>query len=220
MKVLVSLILFLTFLISQAQPINPKSIFEINGHKFKVNYYESGDDFQVLLSTKIGKDWVTQLTDRVEIFGNIKFSLWDVNNDRFSDLLVGFRGYPGRKHLYLFDPDKNKFVEVEGYENYPEPKPVKSSSKYYYSYSRSGCDGKVWNSDLFYINGHNVEVVGNIKGNGCGGLDDIQVLRIGPDDKKMIANLSLHESLLPFDNGKYGFLEDYWAQNLEKFRQE
>jgi len=220
MKVALLLLLLLNCLYNQAQPIEAKSPFEINGHKFKIEYYEVNDNFQIILSTKSGRHWITQLTDEVEIFGNVKFFLKDANNDQYLDLIVGFKGYPERKHLYLFDSKQNKYIEVDGYENYPDPKPVKFSSKYYYSYTRTGCDGRRWHSDLFYLDGFDVEVIGNIQGNGCGGADDVQVLKVRDKSKSKIATMSLRKALKPYDNGKYGFLANYWTQNLAKFKEE
>ena len=214
-----SLLLCFTTVQAFGQAIESKSTFEISGTQFRVEYYESDDDnFEIVIYKKIKGNFTTHLTDRVEIFGSPKFSLKDVNKDQYLDLIVGFKFYSGRSHLYVYMPGSKSFSVVEGYENYPEAKPITDNSKYYYSYIRRGCDGKVWNSDLFTIKGNQIILMGNILGNGCGGGDDIQILRVDNERKWKLGVLPLRKSLMPFDNGKYGFLQDYWAKNLDKFK--
>ena len=152
MNFIFCLLLCFTAVQAFGQIIEAKSTFEISGTQFRVEYYESdGDNFEIIIYKKVNGNFTTHLTDRVEIFGSPKFSLEDINKDQYLDLVVGFKFYSGRSHLYVYMPGTKSFSVVEGYENYPDAKPITDNSKYYYSYIRRGCDGKVWNSDLFTI---------------------------------------------------------------------
>lgn len=81
--------------------------------------------------------------------------------------MVSYIGNNPTYFLYLFDPSKNVFKKLEGFDNFPDAIQLKSYPLFYYSYHRAGCADLNWISDLFKIEKFKAIHIGQIYGQGC-----------------------------------------------------
>jgi hypothetical protein len=152
--------------------------------------------------------------NEADLYFDFEFS--DFNGDSLKDIVVHpLTNVPGIQNLLLFDKEKMAFTRVSGFEKFPDPKPIQGTD-YYYSYHRSGCADNFWDSDLFYIDGFETKLLGNISGNECEGEKGIVVSKSVDGEKKIVTRLSV-DILEKFDNGKWGFIAGYWTRNYSKF---
>jgi hypothetical protein len=141
-----------------------------------------------------------------------EFEFVDFNHDSLDDIVVHYlSNVPAIQDLLLFDKTKMGFTTVRNFEKFPDPKPIPGTD-YYYSYHRSGCADKFWDSDLFYINDFATVLVANISGNECEGEKGVVVSKMIDGEKKVVEKFPV-EVLEKFENYKWGFIADYWTKN-------
>lgn len=182
----------------------------INGNNFFIYEGENSDSITLVKNKKDTSYAVFEC-------GEIEFL--DFNRDGYMDLFIFYNSnVPGINEVMLFDIEKENFVKVNNMLDFPDAIKIEDS-KYYYSYHRSGCADLNWDSDLFYIKDYEAIKVGNIKGNGCDGIDDQQFISISKVNKDTLINIET----LPIDtiefykDYKWGFIRRYWKNNLNKF---
>jgi len=145
-----------------------------------------------------------------------EFEFHDFNGDSLDDIVVHrLSNVPAIQDLLLFDKSEKSFVLVNGFEKFPDPKPIHGTG-YFYSYHRSGCADNFWDSDLFYIDMFETHLLGNISGNECEGEKGIVISRV-VDGKEQIVDKFSVDVLEKYDDHKWGFIADYWTKNYSKF---
>lgn len=145
-----------------------------------------------------------------------EFEFHDFNGDSLDDIVVHqLSNVPAIQDLLLFDKSRKSFVMVNGFEKFPDPKPIQGTA-YFYSYHRSGCADNFWDSDLFYIDKYETYLLGNISGNECEGEKGIIVSRVVDGKEKIVDKFPI-DVLEKYDDRKWGFIADYWKKNYSKF---
>ena len=144
----------------------------------------------------------------------------DFNLDGYSDVFFSYLGNVLVYDLFLFDDQQESFRKVDGFENVSYSKPVDGHSDIYYSYQRAGCADANWISWLFEIRDYKVHELGEIEGNGCesgGQSQGITVYKIVTLDKIFPIDNFPIDTIEGYDEYKWGFIADYWKNNLGKF---
>lgn len=143
------------------------------------------------------------------------FEFNDFNGDGFDDIRIHYNSnVPAVQDLLLFDKRKKNFVLVKNFQDVPDPKPI-GETGYYYSYHRSGCADMSWDSDLFTLRNNKLNVLGNISVD-CE-IDTVYINKI--KGGKPVAYQSKSLAILrEFEGHKWGFIEDYWSKNYQKFK--
>lgn len=145
----------------------------------------------------------------------------DFDNDKNIDILVNYIGNNPTIELYLFDPKNNDFKFIEGFIKFCDSKPLKSNTKYYYSYQRAGCADQNWVSDIFTIDNFNIIHLGHIYGMSCDDSPNIiEIYKItdnNEEKRKLIEKLPYDKNIAT-NNDKWDFIEKYWNTNYEKFK--
>jgi hypothetical protein len=145
-----------------------------------------------------------------------EFEFQDFNGDSLDDIVVHrLSNVPAIQDLLLFDKAKKSFLIVNGFDKFPDSKPIHGTD-YFYSYHRSGCADNFWDSDLFYIDKFETHLLGNISGNECEGEKGIVVSRVVNGKEKIVDKFPV-DVLEKYDDHKWGFIADYWAKNYFKF---
>ena len=147
---------------------------------------------------------------------NFKFA--DFNGDSLKDIVVTSLGnVPEVQNVLVFDKINKKFTLVEGLSDFPASKLIKGT-KYYYSYSRRGCNDMNWDSYLFYIEENVVNPVGFIDGTGCKNneKEGIRISKIQDTKKSLISEIPI-SVIEKYQNQKFGFIEKYWTNNYSEF---
>ena len=145
-----------------------------------------------------------------------EFEFHDFNGDSLDDIVVHpLTNVPGIQDLLLFDEQKKGFAMVNGFDKFPDPKPIRGTD-YYYSYHRSGCADNFWDSDLFYIDKFETYLLGNISGNECEGEKGIVVSKVVDGQKKPVDKFTV-DVLDKYADRKWGFIADYWTKNYSNF---
>ncbi|UII23579.1 XAC2610-related protein [Fulvivirga ligni] len=144
------------------------------------------------------------------------FEFKDFNADGLNDVIVKYlNNTPGQKDLFLFNKAKKTFAEVKDFNKFPTPEAIEGT-RYYYSYHKSGCADNYWDSDLFYIEDSECHLIANISGNECEGEKGIIVSQVYNGVKKQIDKFNI-DVLNKYEDGKWGFIEDYWTRNYARF---
>lgn len=131
-----------------AQHINWDSTLVINKKTITIKTKELGSEKLLLLTQSKSK---RSIVDTLYKEGMLNVELTDLNKDHRPDIMVTYIGNNPTYFLYLFDPSKNEFKKLEGYDNFPDAIQLKSYPLFYYSYHRAGCADFDWMSDLFKI---------------------------------------------------------------------
>lgn len=147
------------------------------------------------------------------------FTFTDFNGDGYPDLVLQyFSNVPGRSDLILYDRRLKKFIQVQGFSNYPEAKRIANSDSFY-SYHRSGCADLDWDSDLFKIENDKIIAVGNISGRLCESSSEPKGIFISKKTGKKLHQLKTlpGNSLNAFNGNKMQFIDHYWTANYKSF---
>jgi hypothetical protein len=140
----------------------------------------------------------------------------DFNKDGHKDIFLEWGGnMPDRYSLYLFIPSSGRFKEIENFSEFPAAKTL-TGTKYYYSYYKAGCADHAWGSHLFYIKNFKIITIGNIKGDGCGIDDGINIYKVKNAKKTLLRTLPL-DTIDKYKDYKWGFIKQYWTTNYKKF---
>lgn len=142
----------------------------------------------------------------------------DFNKDGYDDLYIHYiTNVPNVHDVALYNPKNNRFELVDNLQSYPSPKKL-TGTQYYYSYHRSGCADMNWDSDLFYIQKNKTIKIGNIEGSGCGDeKQGISIYSIRGDTRKLVDTFPI-DTIGGYEKFKWGFIEDYWKNNINKFK--
>ncbi|MFA7325899.1 MAG: hypothetical protein WC121_04485 [Candidatus Kapaibacterium sp.] len=211
-KLLLIMLLFLTLTV-KGQEILWDTTFVIKEIPFTIISGES-DSNSFAQIIRNGKDTTTffDMAGGIEV---LKF-----NSDDYLDITFSFLGNNIITELYLFDENVLNYTKVENFEWFPEAKQIKSNPNFYYSYHKAGCADWNWVSDLFYIKDFKTYRIGNIYGLGCISGEELRsiiVSRILSDDNLVLIDTFPIDTIDVYDKYKWGFIEDYWNNNLEKF---
>jgi len=143
----------------------------------------------------------------------------DIDQDGHTDILGELGGNtPERYDVYLFVAGSKRFKKVRGFSDFPAPVKI-ASTKYYYSYHKSGCADMHWDSDLFYISDYKVVKIGNISGRQCSTKGEpvgIFIYRFSKGKKILFKIFKVRETD-KYNDGKWGFIRDYWTKSWTQF---
>jgi len=120
--------------------------------------------------------------------------------------------------LILYDKKSKNFKAVENFRDYPEPTKI-ADTKYYYSYHRSGCADRNWDSDLFFIEDFKTYKLGTISGRECEGSaekEGLYIFIIKENKETLLETKDINE-IHKFQNDKWDFINDYWIKNYKRF---
>jgi hypothetical protein len=147
------------------------------------------------------------------------FEFVDFNNDGYKDLMINhLSNVSAIKDMIIYDIKSKMFKPIEHFSEYPDPKPI-SGTKYFYSYHRSGCADRNWDSDLFYIENFKAIRIGNIAGRECEDMDEkngIYINKIKGNKTENVITLPIG-MINEFKDYKWGFILDYWTRNYRYF---
>ena len=193
----------------------------INKKDFVIKTKGISEDMFLLTSTS---GTLTNVIDTIESGGLAYIKYPDFNKDGNADILLDYIGNNSTYFLYLFDPLTNKFREIENYSKFPDAIQLKTNSKYYYSYRRTGCADMNWVSDFFKIQNFKIIHLGHIDGQGCDFeiKENPQVIKIYKVTDNKEENGKLVEKLpylkfIPEFGDKWDFIEKYWNKNYIQF---
>ncbi len=193
----------------------------INKNVFFIKTRDLTDD-SVLL--KVYRNERLIMTETLYSGGLRELKFPDFNKDGYSDIMLEYIGNNPTYQLYLFDPKRNVFKRLEGFDKFPASKQVKPESRFYYSYSRAGCADMNWESDLFKIENFKTIFLAHIDGQGCDfdiqenpqKIEVYKVLEQKEASKKLIETLPYLTNIPRFED-KWKFIETYWKNNYTKF---
>lgn len=190
------------------------TIIKNNGNSFSIQVRKINADIALLTANS------NQL-DTIYYNGLSRIDFIDFDNDKNIDILVSYIGNNPTKELHLFDPKNNDFRFLDGFIKFCDSSPLKSNTKYYYSYQRAGCADQNWVSDIFTIDNFKIIHLGHIYGMSC---DDstkiIEIYKItdnNEEKRKLIEKLPYDKNIAT-NNDKWDFIEKYWNANYEKFK--
>jgi hypothetical protein len=192
-----------------------------NRMSFEIKTKAINSDFLLLTSTTKNQ---TFLIDTIEGADLAYIQYPDFNSDGNADILMDYSGNNSTFFLYLFDPATNKFIEIEGYMNYPQAVQLKTNPNYYYSYHRAGCSDMNWVSDLIRFKDFKIIHLGHIYGQGCEDEENensqiIEIYKLIDNDEnneKLIEKLP-YLKFIPKFSYKWTFIEEYWNKHYAKF---
>jgi hypothetical protein len=122
--------------------------------------------------------------------------------------------------LYLFEPQKEIYKEVEGFNQVSDAKMIFKQPNIYYAYQGSGCADANWTSTLFRIQSFKVQEIGKIEAFDCEGMEEkkgITSYRIVTPDNLIEVDHFPIDTINSYQDYKRGFIADYWTSNLTKF---
>jgi hypothetical protein len=92
-------------------------------------------------------------------------------------------------------------------------------TKCYYSYHRSGCADKNWDSDLFFIENFKTFKLGTISGRECENRDEKDGIYIykSKENKETLTETRDINEIHKFQNDKWDYIKEYWTNNYKKF---
>jgi len=164
---------------------------------------------------------IRNTTDTTTIFGAAGgVDVEDFNSDGFPDLILFYLSNHPIHDLYLFEPEKEVYIEVEGFDQVSDAKPILGKSNIYYAYQRAGCGDANWTSTLFIIQDFKVQEIGEIEAFDCEGMEEntgITAYRIVTPHKLVKVDHFPIDTIESYEDNKWGFIEDYWKTNLTKF---
>ncbi len=131
--------------------------------------------------------------------------LKDIDGNGLPDLMIShISNVPGIADLFMFDERIASFRKVEDFSRFPAAEDLKGTSCFY-SYHRSGCADRNWDSDLFYIKDFKTYCIGNIAGRECGDTDPkdgIYISTVRGDSAVLIERfLSIRSPRIKITNG-------------------
>ncbi len=180
----------------------------------------------MLYRASISSDYSLQIKDSTETvvftlnntYPNFEFR--DYDQDGYKDLIIShISNVPGREDRIRYNPNLERFILIEGFSDYPNALRIEGT-KYLYSYHRSGCADKNWDSDLFYIENHQTVKIGNIAGRECdddGVEDGIYIYKLHQDKLDLIQTIHI-DTINKYQDYKWGFIADYWNKKYLEFR--
>ncbi|MBS3921999.1 MAG: hypothetical protein KGZ37_02475 [Nitrosarchaeum sp.] len=193
----------------------------INNIVFKFSIKDLNADSVILTATSTS---LTAINDTINSNGLAYWEFPDINKDGNVDFIYDYIGNNPIIFAYLFDTVTNSFINVDGFEKFPEAVQLKSNPKYYYSYHRAGCADLNWVSDLFKIENFKTIQAGHIYGQGCDfevkeNPQVIEIYKVKDNDeinKKLIENLPYQKPIKNFED-KWDFIDTYWNKNYGQF---
>lgn len=147
------------------------------------------------------------------------WELKDFDGDGNKDIFLDKGGNTPEWYDLLLFVSHNQYRLIEDFDKFPSPLPV-TGTRYYYSYHKSGCADRNWDSDLFYIQSYKAVRIGNISGNECnnsGIKDGVYINKIKGEKKTLIKTFAV-SILANFKNHKWDFIEHYWTTNFTQFQ--
>ncbi len=185
-----------------------------NNKSFSIQVQKINTDIALLIAN-------SKVLDSIYYNGLSSIDFVDFDNDKNIDILISYMGNNPTKELHLFDPKNNDFKFLNGFIEFCDSKPLKSNSKYYYSYQRAGCADQNWVSDVFTIEDFSIIHLGHIYGMSCEDSSKIiEIYKISDNNeekKKLIEKLPYDKNITT-NNDKWNFIEKYWNANYEKFK--
>ncbi|KOF03637.1 hypothetical protein OB69_04885 [Roseivirga seohaensis subsp. aquiponti] len=145
----------------------------------------------------------------------------DFNQDGYIDLKITWISQVAYSRLYLYDPESHNFRFVDDLKPYLLSSIFESDKSYYYSYSRAGCADNYWISHLFRIDNFKTVRVATIYGEGCSENDkdwQIRIVKYLPDNSSTEIDTLPYSIIDTYKDNKWGFIEDYWNRNVNKFK--
>ncbi len=194
-----------------SQQIDFDSAFVSGGNKFRIQRFQLINSTTQLLVTNKG---VVVLDDTLDF--SVELRVIDFNRDSHADIIVNFMGNVDTQSLFMYSVSGGHFVKVKDFEKYPQAKPVKLSSDFYYSYRRAGCADNYWISDLFSITDFRVSLAGTIYGNGCETPGEIKIYAIENGKDRLVDKRS-YNAIINVENDKWKFISDYWSKSYKLF---
>ncbi len=147
------------------------------------------------------------------------FEFTDFDGDGNKDIRIYYvSNIPDIQGLILYDTINHTFEPVIGFNNYPDPQPIKGT-KFYYSYHRSGCADMNWDSDLFFIEDFKVVKIGNIAGRECENGDEkngIYIYKVDGENRSLYKMLPVN-TINDYKDTKWGFIREFWTENYQEF---
>ena len=146
------------------------------------------------------------------------WELKDFDGDGNKDIFLNKGGNTPERYDLLVFVSANRYRKVEGFDFFPAPIPIKTT-KYYYSYHKSGCADMNWDSDLFYLQGFKAIRIGNISGRQCENSavkDGVYINKVRGEKKTLVKTLPV-DTLAKYKDYKWGFIENYWIKNYKQF---
>jgi len=204
------LILFVPF-VTLGQRLDYDTTFTSNGEKFKVQQFQL-DKYMTLLKVTKNKEII--LSDTSDF--SAQLDILDFNGDGGLDIMINFMGNVDTQSLFLLDKGKNEFKKIKDFDKYPAAKKLKGTN-HYYSYHRSGCADNYWTSDLFTIVDFKVVHLGQIFGEGCEEPMKVKIYKIGPGKKELTETLP-YKLVTDHKNDKWGFIDDFWTKNYQRYK--
>ena len=123
----------------------------------------------------------------------------------------------GVSDLFLLNPALHNFKKVEGFDGFPSARQI-GNAPVYYSYHGSGCADQIWDSDMFIIKEFKAIRIANIHGDGCEDQKGIFVYDF-KHNPPLLLDLIEITKIEQYSDFKWGFIDEYWKQNLPKFFQ-
>jgi hypothetical protein len=207
---------------SKAQDYNWDTTLVINKRQINIATIDSDDDFIRLVATNKGK---IIFEDKLYKNGLANAEVMDFNQDQNPDIQLTYLGNNPTYFLYIYNSIENKFVNIKGFDKYPQPIKLKKDSNIYYSYHRAGCADMNWVSDLFKIENYEVIHLGHIYGQGCDyevkrNPQQIQIYKVlaNNSEKKTLFHTLPYKKVEAYKEDKWGFIDDYWNKNYSKFK--
>lgn len=197
--------------------------FKSNDFEIRIFTKRVSEEWSVLSSTVQGK---TDMIDSMEFSTLGSLQIIDFDKDRNPDILSMYLGNNPIYELYLFNPEKKKYIKIQNYSWFPNSKPVDGQVNLYYSYHRAGCADMNWISDLWIFENFNIIHLGRLYGQGC----DVEFDKY-PQQIEISKVLNNNENLLQLEAlpymksiSSYGtkveFIRNYWGNNYRKFTRE
>lgn len=192
---------------------------------FDTTFLNKSAEFQVVAGRARKHDVYTYIiknkTDTITIVGAAGgVEVKDFNSDGFPDVILFYLSNHPLHDLYLFDPQKEVYLEIEDFNQVSDARPVLNKPDIYYSYQRAGCGDANWTSTLFRIQDFKVQEIGEIEAFDCEVMEDkkgIASYRIVTPDNLVEVDHFPIDTIKSYEDYKWGFITDYWTKNLMKF---
>lgn len=214
MRYLFTTTLLIFILPSQGQEVLWDTTFVVNETEFTILACRTDTgNFAQLVKSKTDTITIDGVSGNIDV---LKF-----DRDEFPDITFSYIGNNYTADLFIYDINSNTYQRVSGFTEVSSSKRLNSNPNYYYSYHRAGCADLNWMSHLFYIDNFQVYQVGEIYVKGCNVKESeraIEISKIVTLDKIFIIETLPIDTLIQFDEYKWGFIRDYWNKNYQKFK--